>query len=308
MFFFLLLLLPFFEETPSNYLEYHRSFAEVERLIVEEDFQAASVSLEELFRKYEVVFSKDWVIAAQVHLLNGDEKKAFECMRGAGKKGVPFDCLQSIPLLQEGVCDSLWEVLSQDYESLQETYLASIDRKLQLEFSKRYQEEQQAKQKEGYQPVVYANFKRIQDLTRKNRFPGENRIGIDDSRFAGKVEDCELGNSVVTVTLLHYDYPVRELGLDWLKKAINNGSLHPRDFAAIYTFEVNQVSVLYRDSQKEYPRLPRFYFNFPFGKKSTDLNRVNADRAAWGICSLEVDHKKISIERKYGMKLKFGYR
>ena len=52
------------------------------------------------------------------------------------------------------------------------------------------------------------------------------------------------------VTLSHYDYPVWELTEEALLTAIKKGQLDPREFASIYTFGKNRISVLNRDSNK----------------------------------------------------------
>jgi hypothetical protein len=49
-------------------------------------------------------------------------------------------------------------------------------------------------------------------------------------------------------------------------------------------------------------------FNFPFGGRITDFEKVNFDGNKFGICKYEVEVKNVEISRKYGMKLKFDYK
>ena len=126
--------------------------------------------------------------------------------------------------------------------------------------------------------------------------------------MAKSISDCECENSKIIVTLLHYDYPIIEIGEEKLISEVENGNLHPRDFALIYNFERNKISVLYKESNKRYDSLPKYDFNLPFGNNITDIEKVNSDREKFGICKYVVDKKKIEISQKYGMKLEFGYR
>ncbi len=190
---------------------------------------------------------------------------------------------------------------------LRKEYLSKIDLDLLQEFSKRYQQEQEAKRTKVYKDVVDANFNRIKELIEAGTFPGEKRIGIDNAKLSASISDCNVGNSKVIVTLLHYDYPMMDIRTESLMEAIKNGHLHPREWATIYTFEKNKVSILYEKSNKEYKRRFDYHFNFPFGDKLDDLEKVNKARWTFGICKYEVDLKKEEISRKYGMRLKFNY-
>src|SRR5690606_8281304 len=138
--------------------------------------------------------------------------------------------------------------------------------------------------------------------------PGEYLIGIDNVKYASDIPECEFGNSKVIVTLLHYDFPIIELTEEVLVLAIKKGQLHPREFASIFTLEKNRVSKLYGSSYKTKKELPDYNFMFAFEMRKNRIDKVNEDRYTFGICSVETDKKKIEIEKKYGMKLNFGYK
>ncbi len=295
------------ELQPKSYIQYHRVFGEIEALIVNEKFQEAELKLDTLFMVYPVKFAKDYVVAAQISLINGHNEKARKYLLFSIKMGVKVECLQLIRLLKEKIKESEWVTIKNEESQLRKDYLKTINLKLYQEFHQRYQEEQDAKRTEQYKHIVYSNFNRIKNLLEKNEFIGESSIGIDNQTLAKSLSDCDFGNSRIIVTLLHYDYPISELGEDKLIIGIENGNLHPREFATIYNFEKNKISVLYKQSNKKYGELPEYKFNFPFGDKSIDLETVNTDRYKFGICKYEVDAKKDEISRKYGMKLKFGY-
>jgi len=292
----------------DNYISYHRNFGQIEELIVKENFKEAALKIDTLFQEYEVRFVKDYVVAAQICLLNHNNKKAVDYLIRSTKNGVKIECLKSINLLQQNLNQDNWNDIEQAYKASRKAYLKRINLDLYQEFHKRYQKEQDAKGKDFYKPTVYSNFNRIKKLLDTQEFKGEKQIGIDNQRFAKSISDCSFGNSRIIVTLLHYDYPLSEIGEYRLFVAIEKGNLHPREFATIYNFEKNKQSVLYKQSKKAYPILPDYHFNLPFGEIITDLDKVNADRSKFGICKYEVDLRKEKISRKYGLQLNFGYR
>ena len=63
-----------------------------------------------------------------------------------------------------------------------------------------------------------------------------------------------------------------------LMESIKAGKLHPREFAHIYAYEKNKISTLYKKSIKKNTQLVEYKFNFPFGKRHTDIKSVNNDR------------------------------
>jgi len=292
----------------TNYLNYHQKFSEIEAFIVAEKFKKAQIEIEELFNQYEVKFVKDFVIACQIALLNKDDENSLLWLKEAIKKGATIDCLKEIEIIRNGFEPNKWKNIANEYKELHKVYLSSIDLKLLSNFSNRYTEEQESKRSNLYREVVQSNFNFIQHQIKLKKYPGESRVGIDNQKLAPLISDCEFGNSKITVTLLHYDYPISELGESELMEHIKTGDLHPREFAIIYTYEKNKVSVLYQKSKKVYEPLNDYKFNFPFGTLHENIRRVNMDRALFGICKYQVDLKKETIENKYGLKLRFNYR
>lgn len=292
----------------ANYLKYHQRFAGIEELIVNEKFKEAELELAELFSEYEVKFVKDVVIAAQVSILNNNNNKALNYLRKAISKGVKMNCLKSIPLLKKKIPTSGWNNIAKVVDKQRRSYSNSIDIKLAREFHNRYKEEQESKGSRQYQATVQNNFGRIRSLIYQGVSIGEENLGIDDQDYAPSIEECDMGNSKVVATLLHYAYPINEIGMEWFDNAIERGELHPREFASIYTFQKNKVSKLYQDSRQKRRPLPHYTFNFPFGEKSKNIKKVNTDRMKFGICKYEVDLKKEEVMKKYGIKLDFGYK
>lgn len=291
-----------------NFIDYHKRFVDIENLIVDKNFEEAETKLETLLLNYKPNFAKDYVILAQLCILNNHPEKFSKWIKESLKHGVKVECLKSIDLLKIKIKDKQWNTLEKEALKLHEIYNSKINLELAKSFNFNYQKEQNNKSNSNYRAIVTSNFKKIESLTLKGNYPSENLIGIDNSEFAENISDCDFDNSKITVTLLHYDYAFSELSENKLVEAIKQGQLHPREFAIIYTFEKNRISKLYKSSSKNRKKLPNYNFKFPFEKRKAERDKINSDRAKFGICSLETDKKKNTIENEYGIKLRFGYK
>ncbi|MEN0049535.1 MAG: hypothetical protein AAF806_20915, partial [Bacteroidota bacterium] len=219
----------------------------------------------------------------------------------------------NIPVMNSFLVTPNWQQTQSRADSLRRIYLASIDLNLLVEWSRRYREEQDAKRTPRYAVIVQSNYDRIKVLVDSLGFPSERFVGLDNPRIAPNrinnlsgLENCNAANSKIMGTLLHYDNPITDLGFDRCVEAIKKGLLHPRQFASIYTFERYEVSRI--NDKINIPDLPDYHFGFSFEEGEQDEDRINWDRALFGIGALETDIQKEFIARKYGLRLSFGYK
>jgi len=296
----------------QNYFEYHSKINRAEELFANEEFEESLNEYDSVFQKFDYIFIKDYIIAAQVAILNKDQEKTTHWLKQALIKGYDCKCVKRIKVFEDYVNTRLWQDLQSQDENLKKQYQQSINLDLHYEFHHRYKQEQESKRQEDkYVPIVYRNYFRIKSLMDSIPFPSERIIGIDDESIfpttsGGKLHNCEVSNSKVIPTLLHYDNPITDIGLKKFIAAIESDHLHPRQFAYIYSFETNFVSRLSKNKFDNRPRLPEYCFNYAFGKKTNDLKRVKMDREKFGICSLELEKAKKVIAEKHGLKLDFG--
>lgn len=290
----------------SDYLVYHKQINQALQLTAAKDFVAAQEKMEFTIEQFDFVFAKDYMIAAQLAAQNKDESKAIYFLEKAVEGGCLLSCIKAIRVFDDLRESSSWADLLLQEDVLRKNYLESIQLDLLIEFCDRYQFEQERKRNASYQAAVYDNFNRIKEIIEEQGFPGEHLIGLDYCKLAPRLQDCYLGNSKVIVTLLHYDYPIAELGETVFLEAIRAGNLHPREFALIYNYEISKLSVLYKKSFKKLEPLAKYHFNFPFGKKIDKLEMVNIDRAKFGIVAVEVDDVLSVIAKEYGMIFNFS--
>ncbi len=292
----------------EDYFQYHQQFNAAMQMLAEENFQAAETQLDSLFAKFSYVFTKDYVIAAQVAMLNQHEEQAIHWLSQAIQGGYLKECIHSIPILRPLLNQTAGQTLIQQYDALRAHYLSRIRLDLLYHLSNRYVEEQMAKRSRAYIRIVEYNFQSIKILASELGFPGERYVGIDYAKMAQGIDDCAVGNAKVVVTLLHYPYPIAELGEAFFVEAIQRGELHPREFAHIYNYEAGRVSVLYKQVELHPNSLPQYYFNLAFGPKTDDQQQVDLDRRRFGIIDLATDRRLQQLERQYGLQLYFGYK
>lgn len=296
----------------QDYLEYHRQINIAEELFVKEKFIESVNQYESIITQYEYIYLKDLVIAAQIAILSNNVEKSTKWLKKAISNGYDCKCIERIPVFQEYLETKSWQSIVSNAEKYNSIYLGSINLDLHYEFHHRYKQEQESKrQREKYVSIVHRNYNRIKSLMDSLPFPSERIIGIDDESIfptsrGGKLSSCGASNSKVIPTLLHYDNPITDIGLSKFIDAIKSGHLHPRQFAYIYSFETNNVSRLSENKNQNSSRLPEYWFNYAFGRKTNDLERANRDRKLFGICSIELDEAKKEIEHKYGLRLSFG--
>lgn len=299
----------------SEYMKYHKYINKADSLFGNEQFEDALNIYDSAFKEFEPAFVRDYLIAAQIATITNSDDRITFYLEKALKWGYPCDCVESLPIFEDYIKLETWETLKSNESEYRNIYASNVSLKLNNELSIRYRDEQDRKsQKVEYVQVVKSNYSRIKFLIDSLGFPSENNIGLDDGRIAPNrinqisgLETCTPSNQKVIVTLLHYDNPITNIGLEKFVSAIELGLLHPRDFAYIFTFEKNNISRISSSLNVNKPNLPDYDFNFPFGSKNEDYQKVNGDRAKFGICSLEIDQKVKSVQKKYKFNIRTPY-
>jgi hypothetical protein len=301
-------------QSQTDYRDYHQSIVTIEDLISNEKFNEAVIDYEKIFETYEYVFLKDILIAAQIAYLSQNYDKSNEWLLKAVTNGYDCNCIKRFPVFHEYVKSDDWAIIESKSEDLNEVYLSTINLDLHYEFHFRYKNEQENKSNRIiYKDVVTSNYRRIKELMDSIPFPSERIIGIDNGSLfptssGGSLSSCEASNSKVIPTLLHYDNPITDIGIEKFLNAIKSGHLHPGQFVSIYSFESNHVSRLTSSRSINKPKLPEYFFNSGFGKRTKDLQRVNLDRKKFGICSLETERKLDTVIKKYKLRMSYGYK
>lgn len=310
-----ILLIPIAVLGQSDYMKYHKFINKADSLFGNEQFDRALNMYDSAFKNFEPAFVRDYLIAAQIATITKSHDRITFYLEKSMKWGYPCDCIESLPIFKDYIKLEAWKELKSKESEYRKFYASNVSLKLNKELSIRYRDEQDRKsQKIAYIQVVKSNYARIKLLIDSLGFPSEQNIGLDNGSIAPNkinkvsgLETCKPGNQKVIATLLHYDNPITDIGIQKFVSAIESGLLHPRDFAYIFTFEKNNISRISSSLNVNKPILPEYNFNFPFGSKNEDYQKVNGDRAKFGICSLEVDQKVKSVQKKYRFNIRTPY-
>ncbi|MEZ4856367.1 MAG: hypothetical protein R2812_07850 [Gelidibacter sp.] len=104
----LLLLIPQ-EKNEIDFLNYHQKFIEIEDLITNENFKDAETKLEALVVTYQPSFTKDYIILAQLCLINNNKPKSIIWLKKSMQYGAKLDCLKEIELLNKKITVNDWK-------------------------------------------------------------------------------------------------------------------------------------------------------------------------------------------------------
>lgn len=278
-------------QVKQNYLLYFEKIREIEYQSSKENFIEALELYSELFKSYRFVFARDAYNACQIAALKKNKNFKyflFFCAKaGIGKE----------VLLKNMLIKKQYNLDSTKYESIfiigRKEYLSLMNLPLRKEFKYRYELEQNNKSKPDFKEICKANFNRILSLAKKDSFPGEQLIGVND--------DCT--NSYVITTLLHYPDSYKILS-SYLWEAVKSGETQP--YPVIYVYSFNQTRVCNRYFPIDSVNFKTCY-NFSFGKISHNIDEVNKQRNLKNILSIEAEQSLISVAKKYHLNYKFGY-
>ena len=231
-----------------NYFKYHSIINEAESLISEEDFDSALTKYDSAFEEFEYVFTKDYIVAAQLAAMLNLKEKCIFYMQQAMRSGLKCYCLKQLNQLENFLTNEEWEDLQKLEKPFRQLYLSQININLNHEFSKRFREEQESKGKDYYSDVLRANYFRIISLMDSMVYVSDRVIGIDETEldlksnniFSG-LYDCDADNKKVLVTLLHSKDRISHLGMDRFIHAIELGYLHPKELYNIYEYSPNEI-------------------------------------------------------------------
>ena len=296
----------------QNYIEYHKKFSAIEELIVNEQFQRAEDSIIQLFSLYDPPYLREVDIAIQICALNRSYENTAVLIELAFKKGAELASMKTKPVLQDFIKTTKWLELTENYPKYRKVHFNSIDSVLRDNFRARFEKEEVSRGTDSFAGIVENNFYHIVKIINLiGCFPGEKVVGVQqlgDYMFG----DFGTGyysydNSKVTVTLLHYQLAFSSLEKELLR-AVEQGNLHPYDYAMIYDFQKNyaQKKDYYR-VKKNYvnfirPSLPDYDFNVFYGY-CDNFDKVNTDRATIGLCTYQTEKQKTKIDEKYNLEI-----
>jgi hypothetical protein len=296
----LILLFTFFQvqvitgQYSKDYNAYYNQIITIEMAVANEDFIPALNLYASLFHQYENIFARDAYNACQLAaLMKHKEFNTF--LSTCGKSGVDKTVLlHNYQITKAYQADSITfnSIWMEGYQK----YLVRIDTSLRREWEERFAKEQAHKGKADYKHICIDNFNRILHLAKSGSFPGENLIGVNE----------DLENAFVFATLKDYPYSYSYIK-NYLWSSVQSGGTQPLSVLYVYGFNQTRTSVLYTSDVPVDTVNFKISYNLPFGRPSTDLEKVNQQRKIRGVFSVETQQQLEAVSRKYHLDFKEGY-
>jgi len=289
----------------GNYLNYYRAVAVAEEAIVNNHYADAVLRYQKVFKDYAFNNPIDCYVASQVASFTGDTTSCVAFIYSGLSFGLPAQTITANPhlakifsRLKRGAIDSCLSLYQQRIDThARATMLSLIKRDQSVVKSLAYG--QSLYEKDGYtlkgcyEPVWDSLVKEVIALTRKNGFPAQKVIGTqygEDSLF-------KIGPNAVFVVyiFIHHGNAWQYVG-DILREELRKGNITPQMYGTIYESS---------NGQKTYNAGPVYFASRPCSDKrcrdfvKNNVDAVNKDRWAIGLCTYEVMQKKFESRAAY---------
>ncbi len=280
-------------QNKKDYSSYFEQILLIEETTAKEDFDKSISLYKDLFNRYPRVLARDAYNACQIAALR--KSKSFSdffslCARSGIEKTI---LLKNYHISSEYKLDTA--NLKVAYTRGHAFFLTQIDTLLRAEFLNRFDLEQKNKNSSNYLQICTDNFKRIEELSKQNKFPGEDLIGPDKNL-----------SSCVFPTLLHYPYAYTHLKT-YLWQAVQSGKITPLAVLYLYSFNQTRTSSLYNEGIPKDTSNFKTCYNLPFGKESADLDEVNKQRRLKQVISVQTLNNLMNLNAKYRLDYQLGF-
>ena len=285
-----------------DYADYHKEVIRCEELISENKISQAREVLKTLFSEFDFVFLREYQVATELSVYDGDHDSAFELLRSGILHGWTIKQMKKSKNLRPLRKDARWDRLAADYDSLRDIYMSQLNLPLRKEAHKMLKKDQKIALRaflkisekkrikfalKKFKPYSEGVLIRLNKMLNEYGYPGEKLIG----------------NSWWTsVNLSHHNSFDREYTLNdtlylnlrpQLYRALERGQLHPKEFAIIEDW---------RNAAIHQHQSSLFGFLGKIPDEST-LMAVNQNREKLGVRSIELRNKLLDIEKETGLNL-----
>lgn len=283
-------------QQPADYGPYFRTVKFALEQTASEDFSGALNTYRQLFRRYSFVFPRDVFNALQLAIQTGNKGARDSLVIRGAESGVRRKTFLQNPRVRDAFLPQDSLLFERLFTAGYSIWITRADTALRREMVSRYNYEQASKGGPEYRSICTDNFQRIAALAKAGRFPGEQRIGVND----------ELENCYAFATLKHYPFSYKMLQHE-LRAAMLKGQAQPLSLVCIYGFNQSLTSELYRPgTQPDTVTFAKIY-NTGFSWHSSDTAAVDRARAEMFLVSLETQAELKRVARKYGMAIDLGW-
>lgn len=314
-----------FKGLGKNYIQYHQEIIQAEKYFLDGQPKLAIKEYKKIFTSWPKPFAKDCFIALQVACMINDTSSAYGFFIKCFETGVLWETVCKAPLTSEVLNNNskYKSRISGEYEQYRRIYQKSLDTLYRQQILSMIEHEYYFRRRSDNNETITAEWMRVEDSNMAELvkiipikgFPGEKRIGIRDDQLQ---IDKDLSESILMLSSIpaHMFYHNR-CGYQFLKnelmKAVENGELHPREYALMY--EWSHVYFIRKNWDDKYHHYTcvndvwekRYNIYLEPLYYSKDIAKVNMHRAEIGICSIEHDRRKRAFMRENRILLYSGF-
>lgn len=126
----------------NDYTTYHQTIARAQQLIAHNHYSEALVLYNQVFDRYQFVFSRDYKVATQLALQVGQKSQALTYLRKAIATGWTLSDIKKNALLTPLQADPQWRVIDQQYDSLRALYRTGGNQAVRARVEKMFKKDQ----------------------------------------------------------------------------------------------------------------------------------------------------------------------
>ncbi len=244
----LFILLPFATSHAQDYTEYHATIAEVEKMIVKEQYDQALDQLTLLSEQFDFVFVKNHKIGAQLAMYLGRQDEAVAHIKSGIKQGWTLKQIKktkSLSALQRN--ESLWKEVTSSYDELHKVYVNRIDQNLKEQVQNMFKRDQWLAIKSltrfsqgsfdrymdrKFAPLSEQHMAQLDDMLNTDGYPGEKLVGAELWMMDMLLHHVSMTRAYTEQDTIFYDLTPK------LKQAIAKGEMSPYSYAVVYDWYV----------------------------------------------------------------------
>lgn len=322
----------------TDYIEYHKHIIVAEQQFLYYNTPSGAIKkYKEVFERWDRPFAKDCYIALQLACMMKDKESAEYFLRKCAETGVEWGTFMVSDYIMDMLRDTdLSTKVADVYKAKRADYLAGIDTAYQGVVYCMFKKENELRSIAGgegkrahnllsdWLKLEDSNMYALVKMIKKKGFPGESRVGYyyykQADNYSGEMpkqdnySNTKIYLSSHIATMFFHQRCGYQLLKEELMKAVEQGELHPREYALIYEWSHgyfmkphwDDTFHVYDCRSGEWEKKYNFYFRFNPEFENKDRNKVNKDRLEIGISTLDHDERKKKYAQENRLFLFFG--
>ena len=283
----------------EDYGIYHQRVIDAETSIASENYEGALAIYENLFRKYDFIFLREYQVASQLAWFLNYKEKAYMYLVKGMLSGWQLKSIKRNTFLKGLRATKKWKTLKKQYPKFNEQYKSTLNEKLRVRIKKMFSKDQWkaigalftfgTRAQDRYAEKKFAphsekQMDEVSDVLEEYGYPGEKLIGNDFWMSTILGHHNSISQSYNQNDTLYPKLRPR------LKHALKKGEISP--------FELALIDDWYRATKNSGETSIYGILDAPTLSK---LNETNALRKSVYLRPIEIRNGLIEIQNKTGM-------